>query len=96
MTTTSSEFEPVPILVLMLAGDQEVVGRLHARRQPPDGWVNLVSIPAYRNVEDGGVEPAGYRMGFGPQDHPLPPSGSRRALPRWRAHGADGAFLRDP
>ncbi|WP_435975595.1 DUF6233 domain-containing protein [Streptomyces sp. Qhu_M48] len=73
--TTSPEFEPVPIRVLLPDGEQEVVGRLHARRQLPDGWVYLVSIPVYRNVEDGGVELAEYRMWLRPQDHLKPVAG---------------------
>ncbi|MFB7398401.1 hypothetical protein [Streptomyces sp. NPDC056191] len=39
----SPEFEPVPIRVL-LPDEQEVTGRMYARRQLPDGWLYLVSI----------------------------------------------------
>ncbi|MFB7234992.1 hypothetical protein ACFCXK_09485 [Streptomyces sp. NPDC056269] len=74
--TTSPEpgFEPVPIRVALPDG-QEIVGRLHARRQLPEGWVYLVSIPVYRNTTDGHVEPVEYRMWLRPQDHLRPVEG---------------------
>ncbi|MFE5948172.1 DUF6233 domain-containing protein [Streptomyces sp. NPDC056480] len=74
--TTPSAFDPVPIRVLLPDGEQEVVGRLYARKQLPDGWVYLVSIPVYRNTGDGGVEPAEYRMWLRPQDHLHPVEGT--------------------
>ncbi|MFB8406037.1 DUF6233 domain-containing protein [Streptomyces sp. NPDC055912] len=75
--TTSPEpgFEPVPIRVVLPDG-QEIVGRLYARRQLPEGWVYLVSIPVYRNTTDGHVEPVEYRMWLRPQDHLRPVEGT--------------------
>ncbi|MFE6788194.1 DUF6233 domain-containing protein [Streptomyces sp. NPDC057680] len=77
MTTSPepAEFEPVPIRVVLPDG-QEVVGRLYARRQLPDGWVYLVSIPVYRNSADEDVERAEYRMWLRPQEHLKPVEGT--------------------
>ncbi|MEU9298346.1 hypothetical protein [Streptomyces sp. NPDC048266] len=72
MTAPPPESEPAPIRVLLPDGRQEVVGRLHARRQLPDGWVYFVAIPVYPNLDDGSVEPAEYRMRLRPQTHLRP------------------------
>lgn len=50
--------EPPPITVV-LPDDQEVTGRLHERRQTPEGWLYKVSVPAWM-VQDGKVAPAWY------------------------------------
>ncbi|MFD8992265.1 DUF6233 domain-containing protein [Streptomyces goshikiensis] len=76
MTTPPPGFEPPPIRVLLPDGEQEVVGRLHARRQLSAGWLYLVSIPVYRTTEQGSIEPAEYRMWLRPQDHLLPAEGA--------------------
>ncbi|MFB7395164.1 DUF6233 domain-containing protein [Streptomyces sp. NPDC056191] len=77
MTTSPDEpeFEPVPIRVVLPDG-QEIVGRLYARRQLPEGWVYLVSVPVYWNPTDEHVEPAEYRMWLRPQDHLKPVEGT--------------------
>ncbi|MFE6819599.1 DUF6233 domain-containing protein [Streptomyces sp. NPDC057675] len=64
----------MPIRVVLPDG-QEIVGRLYARRQLPEGWVYLVSIPVYRNPSDGHVESVEYRMWLRPQDHLRPVEG---------------------
>lgn len=64
----------MPIRVVLPDG-QDIVGRLYARRQLPDGWVYLVSIPVYRNSNED-VEPAEYRMWLRPQDHLRPVEGT--------------------
>ncbi|MBT2511773.1 hypothetical protein J7I98_39630 [Streptomyces sp. ISL-98] len=73
---TPSEFQSAPIRVLLPDGEQEVVGRLHAPRQLPDGWLYLVSIMVYRNTKEGGIEPAEYRMWLRPKDHLRPVDGA--------------------
>ncbi|MEU6314037.1 DUF6233 domain-containing protein [Streptomyces sp. NPDC047014] len=42
--------------------EQEAVARLWRRRQTETGWLYLVGLPSYRNLEDGGVEAAEYRV----------------------------------
>ncbi len=42
--------------------EQEVVSRLWMRRQTETGWVCLVGLPSYLDLEDGGVEAAEYRV----------------------------------
>ncbi|MFF2306084.1 DUF6233 domain-containing protein [Streptomyces sp. NPDC058128] len=76
MTTSPDEpgFEPVPIRVVLPDG-QEIVGRVYARRQLPEGWIYLVSISVYWNLSDGHVEPVEYRMWLRPQDHLRPVEG---------------------
>ncbi|WP_338014370.1 DUF6233 domain-containing protein [Streptomyces sp. CB02009] len=64
----------MPIRVVLPDG-QEIVGRLHARRQLSEGWVCLASIPVYQNTADGHVEPVEYRMWLRPQDHLMPVEG---------------------
>ncbi|WP_257002499.1 DUF6233 domain-containing protein [Streptomyces sp. WZ.A104] len=76
MTTPLSDSRPAPIRILLPDGEQEIVGRLHARRQLPDGWLYLVSIPVYRTTEDGGIEAAEYRMWLRPQEHLRPVDGA--------------------
>ncbi|MFC9343676.1 DUF6233 domain-containing protein [Streptomyces sp. NPDC057020] len=73
-TSPEPEFEQVPIRVVLPDG-QEIVGRLYARRQLPEGWVYLVSIPVYRNPSGGHVESVEYRMWLRPQDHLMPVEG---------------------
>ncbi|MFB7918123.1 DUF6233 domain-containing protein [Streptomyces sp. NPDC056061] len=68
-----AEAAPLPVRVLLPNGE-EITGSLWARRQLEDGWVYLVSVPVYRNVE-GGVEPAEYRMWLDPRDHVRPVEG---------------------
>jgi hypothetical protein len=51
MTTSSDSYTPVPVRVVLPDG-QEVVARLYARRQVPDGWLYDVGLPAYRNTEN--------------------------------------------
>ncbi|MFE5550299.1 DUF6233 domain-containing protein [Streptomyces sp. NPDC056534] len=60
---------------MVLPDGQKIVGRLHARRQLPEGWAHLVSIPVYRNPAAGHVEPVEYRMWLRPQDHLRPVEG---------------------
>ncbi|OKJ47053.1 hypothetical protein AMK27_39230 [Streptomyces sp. CB02009] len=60
---------------VVLPDGQEIVGRLYARRQLPEGWVYLISIPVYQNTADGHVEPVEYRMWLRPQDHLRPVDG---------------------
>ncbi|MFD4833232.1 DUF6233 domain-containing protein [Streptomyces uncialis] len=48
-----------PILVVLPDG-QEVTGRLHGRRQTPQGWWYRVGVPAWRNTPSGGVEASEY------------------------------------
>ncbi|MET8831621.1 DUF6233 domain-containing protein [Streptomyces sp. NPDC004610] len=59
---------PVPVRVVLPADpllgqpEQEVVARLWRRRQTGTGWLYLVGLPSYRDLEDGGVEAAEYRV----------------------------------
>ncbi|WSG29031.1 DUF6233 domain-containing protein [Streptomyces europaeiscabiei] len=55
--------------------EQEVVARLWRRRQTETGWVYLVGLPSYRNLEDGGVEAAEYRGWVRAPDHVRPVDG---------------------
>ncbi|GAA3759161.1 DUF6233 domain-containing protein [Streptomyces tremellae] len=55
--------------------EQEVVARLWRRRQTRTGWVYLVGLPSYRDLEDGGVEAAEYRVWVRAPDHVRPVDG---------------------
>ncbi|CAL9672900.1 DUF6233 domain-containing protein [Streptomyces sp. enrichment culture] len=86
MTTTPSDSPaaPVPVLVVLPDG-QEVTARLWARRETPRGWLYQVGLPAYRNTEDGDVEPAEYRVWVRAPDHVRPVDGvSYDAVPTER------------
>lgn len=77
--TTSSDntAEPVPVPVrVVLPADpvlgteqQEIVARLWKRRQTETGWVYLVGLPSYRDLEDGSVEAAEYRVWVRAPEH---------------------------
>jgi hypothetical protein len=55
--------------------EQEVVARLWKRRQTEAGWLYLVGLPSYRDLEDGGVEAAEYRVWVRAPDHVRPIDG---------------------
>ncbi len=55
--------------------EQEVVARLWRRRQTGTGWVYLVGLPSYRDLEDGGVEAAEYRVWVRAPEHVRPVDG---------------------
>ncbi|MFJ6994486.1 DUF6233 domain-containing protein [Streptomyces sp. NPDC003090] len=55
--------------------EQEVVARLWRRPQTETGWVYLVGLPSYRDLEDGGVEAAEYRVWVRAPDHVRPVDG---------------------
>ncbi|MGW2051935.1 DUF6233 domain-containing protein [Streptomyces sp. NPDC001858] len=48
---------------------------LHERRQTLDGWRFRVSIPAWQNTEDGGVEPVRYTVWVKAPEHVEPVDG---------------------
>ncbi|MGW1659174.1 DUF6233 domain-containing protein [Streptomyces atratus] len=74
--TTSSTPEPVPVPIrVLLPGDQEVVAHLWSRRQPRDGWLYEVGLPAYRNGPRDSVEPAEYRVWVRAPEHVRPVDG---------------------
>ncbi|MFJ8301274.1 DUF6233 domain-containing protein [Streptomyces sp. NPDC094447] len=75
MTTPPPE-PPPPIRVRLPDGEQEVTGRLHARRQLPTGWLYLVSIPVYKTTDEGAIEPAELRMWLRPEQHLRPVDGA--------------------
>ncbi|MFA0845539.1 DUF6233 domain-containing protein [Streptomyces rochei] len=84
MTTPSddaAESAPVPVRVVLPADpllgteQQEVVARLWKRRQTGTGWAYLVGLPSYRDLEDGGVEAAEYRVWVRAPDHVRPVDG---------------------
>ncbi|GAA2768838.1 hypothetical protein GCM10010103_78820 [Streptomyces paradoxus] len=59
MTTASDDAaKPVPVRVALPADpvlgqpEQEVVARLWRRRQTEAGWVFLVGLPSYRDIEN--------------------------------------------
>ncbi|WP_411575225.1 DUF6233 domain-containing protein [Streptomyces fradiae] len=52
--------------------EQEVVARLWRRRQTEAGWLYLVGLPSYRDLEDGGVEAAEYRVWVRAPEHVRP------------------------
>ncbi|MGW8066887.1 hypothetical protein ACVV2G_32575 [Streptomyces ziwulingensis] len=59
MTTPSDDAaRPVPVRVVLPADpalgqpEQEVVARLWRRRQTETGWVYLVGLPSYRDLEN--------------------------------------------
>ncbi|MFB6884149.1 DUF6233 domain-containing protein [Streptomyces noursei] len=75
---------PVPVRVVLPDG-QEIVARLWARRQLPDGWRYQVGLPSYRNPQDGGVEAAEYRVWVRAPEHVRPVDGvSYDAVPTER------------
>nr|WP_185832375.1 DUF6233 domain-containing protein [Streptomyces sp. WAC 04229] len=55
--------------------EQEVVARLWGRRQTETGWMYLVGLPSYRDLEDGSVEAAEYRVWVRAPDHVRPVDG---------------------
>ncbi|GGU67786.1 DUF6233 domain-containing protein [Streptomyces daghestanicus] len=84
MTTPSdtlAEAAPAPVRVVLPAdpllgtGEQEVVARLWMRRQTERGWAYLVGLPSYRNLEDGSVEAAEYRVWVRAPEHVRPVGG---------------------
>lgn len=65
--------EPPQVRVTLPDG-QDVIARLHERRQwPQGGWMYLVGIPVWANTEGEGVEPHELRVWLTPGDqvHPL-------------------------
>ncbi|MEU9398057.1 DUF6233 domain-containing protein [Streptomyces sp. NPDC048324] len=72
---------PVPVRVVLPADpvlgteQQEIVARLWARRQTETGWIYLVGLPSYRDLEDGGVEAAEYRVWVRAPQHVRPVDG---------------------
>jgi hypothetical protein len=82
VTTASDDAAgPVPVRVVLPADpllghpEQGVVARLWRRRQTETGWVYLVGLPSYRDLEDGGVEAAEYRVWVRAPDHVRPVDG---------------------
>lgn len=55
--------------------EQEVMARLWRRRQTETGWLYLVGLPSFRDLEDGGVEAAEYRVWVRAPDHVRPVDG---------------------
>ncbi|MFD9428086.1 MULTISPECIES: DUF6233 domain-containing protein [unclassified Streptomyces] len=55
--------------------EQEVVARLWRRRQTEAGWVYLVGLPSNRDLENGGVEAAEYRVWVRAPEHVRPVDG---------------------
>ncbi|MBB5925849.1 hypothetical protein FHS34_001303 [Streptomyces echinatus] len=55
--------------------EQEVVARLWRRRQTETGWLYLVGLPSYQDLENGGVEAAEYRVWVRAPDHVRPVDG---------------------
>lgn len=55
--------------------EQEVVARLWRRRRTARGWVYLVGLPSYRDLDDGGVEAAEYRVWVRAPEHVRPVDG---------------------
>ncbi|CCK32979.1 hypothetical protein BN159_p108 (plasmid) [Streptomyces davaonensis JCM 4913] len=66
--------EPPPITVV-LPNAEAVTGRLHERRQTPDGWLYRVAVPAWQNTPEGRVEPAWYVVWVKAPDHVRPVDG---------------------
>ncbi|MET7457881.1 hypothetical protein ABZT03_39745 [Streptomyces sp. NPDC005574] len=82
MTTPSNDAaDPVPVRVVLPADpvlghpEQEVVARLWMRRQTETGWLYLVGLPSYLDLEGGGVEAAEYRVWVRAPDHVRPVDG---------------------
>ncbi|MFF7189601.1 DUF6233 domain-containing protein [Streptomyces sp. NPDC008222] len=82
MTTPSHDAAaPVPVRVVLPADpvlghpEQEVVARLWRRRQTETGWLYLVGLPSYRDLEDGDVEAAEYRVWVRAPEHVRPVDG---------------------
>jgi hypothetical protein len=62
--------EPPPVKVVLPGlGGQEVTGRLHERQQTSEGWLFRVSVPAWQNTAEGGVEPAWYMVWVKAPEH---------------------------
>lgn len=117
MTTPSDDAAgPVPVRVVLPADpllghpEQEVVARLWRQRQTETRWLYLVGLPSYRNLEDGGVEAAEYRVWVRTPEHvrpvdsvdydqvptePLPKSAVREVLGERRPSGWALAKVRE-
>ncbi|MGW1600610.1 DUF6233 domain-containing protein [Streptomyces eurythermus] len=61
--------------------EQEVLARLWRRRQTELGWVYLVGLLSYRDLEDGGSEAAEYRVWVRAPDHVRPVDGVDEQVP---------------
>lgn len=93
----------LPADPLLGTEQQKIVARLWKRRQTETGWVFLVGLPSYRDLEDGSVEAAEYRGWVRAPDHgrstastttrssPRSWSGHRR---RWSGRSSGDAGLR--
>ncbi|MEW2709499.1 DUF6233 domain-containing protein [Streptomyces koyangensis] len=82
MTTPSDDAaRPVPVRVVLPADpvlgqpEQDVVARLWRRRQTETNWMYLVGLPSYRDLEDGRVEAAEYRVWVRAPGHVRPVDG---------------------
>lgn len=82
MTTPSDDAAKlVPVRVVLPADpvlglpEQEVMARLWRRRQTETGWLYLVGLPSFRDLQDGGVEAAEYRVWVRAPDHVRPVDG---------------------
>ncbi|AEY94164.1 hypothetical protein SHJG_p1033 (plasmid) [Streptomyces hygroscopicus subsp. jinggangensis 5008] len=73
-TSPPPDPDQAPVRVL-LPGGQEVVARLWARRQLPDGWRYDVGLPVYENGPGDSVEAAEYRVWVRAPDHVRPVAG---------------------
>ncbi|MFF5760009.1 DUF6233 domain-containing protein [Streptomyces longwoodensis] len=79
----AADSEPVPVAVRVVLPaapvlghpEQEVLARLWKRRQTETGWAYLVGLPSYRDLEDGRVEAAEYRVWVRAPDHVRPVDG---------------------
>ncbi|MFG2858105.1 DUF6233 domain-containing protein [Streptomyces mirabilis] len=71
MADTPPELPPITVV---LPDDQEVTGRLHERRQTPEGWLYKVSVPAWM-VQDDQVVPAWYTVWVQAPAHVRPVEG---------------------
>lgn len=75
------ELAPLPVRVALPADpvldlpEQEVVARLWRRQQTEKGWLYLVGLPSYRDLDDGGVKAAEYRVWVRAPDHVRPVDG---------------------
>ncbi|MFJ9634430.1 DUF6233 domain-containing protein [Streptomyces sp. NPDC101175] len=73
-----------PAIIVVLPDGQEVTGRLHERRQTPEGWRYKVSVPAWR-VQDNRVVPSWYTVWVQAPAHVKPVDGvSYEAVPTTR------------
>lgn len=97
-----TQLVPVPVRVelpadpLLGTEPQEVVARLRKRWQTETGWVYLIGLPSYRNLEIAPAAPGGAWGAAGPHFGGVGRRGDEEHRSRLRCPWAASMSLEDP